>query len=83
MARQTEEGLPGSGGNSKFTENPQPRYVHSPHKKEVADWAGDKGCQLVLLYGVGIGLAEWADMGKGPFTNDVSREEGGTQILMR
>ena len=25
MARQTEEGLPGSGGNSKLTGNPQPR----------------------------------------------------------
>ena len=25
MARQKEEGLPGSGGNSKLTGNPQPR----------------------------------------------------------
>ena len=27
VARQTEEGLPGSGGNSKLTGNPQPRLV--------------------------------------------------------
>ena len=35
MARQTEEGLPGSGGNSKLTGNPQPStYLQYPSHED-------------------------------------------------
>ena len=34
MAKQTEEGLPGSGGNSKLTGNPQPRSYSGTFQNE-------------------------------------------------
>ena len=52
MARQTEEGLPGSGGNSNFTGNPQPRLVISFHGCGVGEEEDDELVPLNVIVGV-------------------------------